>query len=109
MKDNIFGLIAKYSLLLSGFYILSFVFTRTIIQIELTAETMDNVLIRQTAPFAFSFMLNLITAYIVRQDIKKNSVKTKYVMLGTIVYRPLGVFAFLLFLLFQDRFKEEKM
>jgi adenylate kinase family enzyme len=104
MKDKLFGLITKYSLLLSAFYILSFAFSRTIIQFEFSDETLSNAGLRQTAPLAFTILLNLITAYIVGRDIKKHSVKTKYVTLATIVYRPLGVFAFLFFLFIQDNY-----
>jgi FtsH-binding integral membrane protein len=105
MKDQNFRLITKYALILSVFYIISFAFSRAVIEFEFKENFRDNVIYRQNAPFIFSIILNLITAFIVGQDIKKFNVKTKYVTLATIVYRPLGVFSFLLFLFFQDKDK----
>lgn len=108
MKDQHFKLITKYALLLSVFYIISYAFSRLTIELELTSDRMDNAIYRQTGPLVFSLILNLITAYIVGQDIKKYKVKTKYVTFATIVYRPLGVFSFLLFLLLQETDKVDK-
>jgi hypothetical protein len=108
MKDQVFRLITKYSLLLTAFYILSFVFTRAIIEIDFGDNRAINTNIRQLAPFILNILLNLITAYIIGQDIKKFDIKTKYVILATIVFRPIGVFAFLLFFHFQDEQKDKK-
>lgn len=107
MKDQYFGLIAKYALLLTTFFILSFILTRALIEIQLSEDIGENALYRQTAPLIFNIILNLITAYIVGQDIKRLSLKTKYVLLSTVVYRPLGVVAFLLFLLLQNKDKND--
>ncbi|MCZ8216560.1 MAG: hypothetical protein O9262_10000 [Cyclobacteriaceae bacterium] len=107
MKDQIFRLITKYALLLTVFYILSFAFTRLIIEFDFNTSLIDSINIRQSAPLLFDIILNLITVYLVNQDRKRYKVKTKYVILATIVFRPLGVFAFLLFFHFQDQQKDK--
>jgi hypothetical protein len=108
VRNQIFGLITKYALLLSALHFLIIAFNRIIFELEFSDEAMQTRLVRQgAAPLAFNFILNLITAYVVRLDIKKHQVKTSYVMLTTIVYRPLGVFTFLLFLFLQNSDKEQ--
>lgn len=105
MKDQYFELIAKYALLLTAFFILSFVFARTIIAIPLTDNVADTFQNRTTLPHIFNLLLNLITVFVIGRDIKKLNLKTKYVLLSTVVYRPLGVVAFLLFLFLQGKNK----
>lgn len=102
MKDRNFKLITKYALLLSVFHVLAYAFGRAIIDFELIESGYKNIAYRNMITLLFSVLLNIITAYFVAQDVKKFQVKTKYVTLATIVYRPLGVFSFLLFLFLQN-------
>jgi hypothetical protein len=96
-------LIAKYALLLSVFYIFSIAFYRTLIALEFSDDIRINTLYKSLGPIVFDLFLNLIMAYIVQRDIAMHNVKTKYVIIATIIYRSLGVFSFLLFLHFQHR------
>lgn len=102
MKEKIFGAIVKYALLLAIFYAISFAFSRTIRQFEPADIEGSSLMIWIQAPYLFGFVLNLVTAYTVALDIKKHKVKTKYVILATTIYRPLGVIAFLLFFLLEE-------
>ena len=72
-------------------------------------EEMTNRLIQIYIPIVFSLTLDLITALIVRQDIRKHNVKTKYIMVATILFRPAGVFAFLMFLFFRDKLNKNSV
>jgi hypothetical protein len=51
----------------------------------------------------FSLLLNIVAALFLSQDIKAHKVKTKYVILTTVLFRPVGIFVFLLFLFYQDK------
>jgi hypothetical protein len=103
MKDQYFGLITKYAILLSAFYILSFAFSRAIVEYAIMDDSAYNAAFWQSVGFVFNILLNLLTAYILKKDIKKHNISTKYVLLSTILFRPLGVVSFFLFVLFQNR------
>ena len=72
-------------------------------------EVMTNNLIQVYIPITFNLLLNVITAFIIWQDIRKYNVKTKYIMVATILFRPAGVFAFLMFLFFRDKFNKSTL
>jgi hypothetical protein len=44
-----------------------------------------------------AIILSILVAVIVSRDIKKLGIKTNYVILATILFRPVGVCAFLLY------------
>jgi hypothetical protein len=103
MKDQYFGLITKYAVLLSVFHIMSFAFSRAIMEYVVWDGTGYDAAYWQSASFVFNILLNLLSAYILNRDIKKHNINTNFVLLSTIVYRPLGVVSFFLFIIFQNR------
>lgn len=98
------NVIGKYALILAASSILVTALPYAISYEIFSDEVITNNLIQMYIPIAFNLLLNVITAFIVWQDIRKYNVKTKYIMVTTILFRPAGVFAFLLFLIFQDKF-----
>jgi hypothetical protein len=107
MKDRSFELVTKYALLLSVFYLIYLAFENIVLTALTGTEIGVNMAWRVMYPHIFNFGLNLVAAYIVALDIRKYNVKTKYVILSTILYRPIGVLAFLIFFVLQSRAKTE--
>ncbi len=97
MTDDKFKQISKYALILSITYLFEFVFNRYVKQFNLDPEKRINETLISTAPYILTFLLNIITAIIVYRDIVTKSIRTKYVILATVLYRPIGVVVFLLY------------
>ena len=97
MTDRNFRLISKYALLLSISYLIELALTRYINQLDLELVAMENRSLISTAPVVFTFILNIITSLIVFRDKVAKRIETKYVIVATILYRPIGVVAFLLY------------
>lgn len=104
MNDRfIFFQITKYASLLALFNLLSYGFMRGWTEFQVIRSYSDNFALLAVVPFAVNGVLNLIMALLINQDIRKHQVKTKYITLATMVYRPIGVIAYLLFLFLQER------
>lgn len=97
MTDRNFKLISKYALLLTVLYIIEFAFNRYVrsFSAELASKT-DQVLV-STTPYILALLLNIVASIIVYQDKVAQNIKTKYVILATVLYRPIGIVAFLLY------------
>lgn len=106
MDDRYFRFIGKYALLLSLMYGIEFVFWRYMDQRELTTDTLTDRLLTMTIPVALALVLNIVLTIIVTRDIRVLNLNTRYVTLATLIYRPVGVCAFLLYLLFDRTDKE---
>jgi len=102
MTDRIYALISKYALLLSIFYFLSYAFSWTVNTYELPSDERSYIYLRAISPVILDLLLNISAALVVKQDVDKYKVGAKYVILATLLYRPLGVVAFLLFLILQN-------
>ena len=102
MNDRIYALIGKYALLISLFYMLSYAFKLTVNTFEFGSELRDLAYIRGIGPITLDLLLNIIAAFLVQRDVNRYKIKNSYVVLATVLYRPLGIFAFLLFLILQE-------
>lgn len=103
------NIIGKYASILAVFSIIAILPQYLLPNVIFSEERVTNMLYQTYIPLALGLLLNLITAFVVKQDIRKYNIKTKYIMVATILYRPVGVFAFLLFLIFQDRFSKDNI
>jgi len=104
MKDPVFSLIAKYALILAGLYFLDNLFTIMLNEFKPSYDSFEFTRWRPIVKSTFNILLNIVTALLLSHDIKEHRVKSKYVIVATILFRPVGVFVFLLFLSYQDRF-----
>ena len=104
MKNQIFSLITKYALILAGLYFLENVFSFMLNEFKSSFELVEFARWRPIIKTSLTILLNIVVALFLSQDIKEHKVKTKYVLVTTILFRPVGVFVFLLFVLHQDRF-----
>lgn len=98
MTKDYSRLIGKYALLLGAFALLEYVVRQYLRGKNL--EFGDFQVLRATIPTGLTLLLNIITALLVSADRNRIGVKTNYVTLVTILYRPIGVCAFLLFVIF---------
>lgn len=103
MTDNASKLITKYALILSIFYIFSYAFNRLLPEVDLNNDFYWQAMVKGNAPWLFNLILNIFTAIILRADVNKHNVNVKYLTLATLLYRPIGVFAFLLFYILGDK------
>jgi Na+/phosphate symporter len=108
MIDRNFKLISKYALLLSISYLLEFAFNRYVINFNVDQVTSTNQILVSTAPYMLILLLNIITSIIVYRDKVTQNVKTKYVILATVLYRPIGVVAFLLYSIYSKGTEDER-
>lgn len=103
MTDNASRLVTKYALVLSFLYVISYVFNKVLMEIDFGDEPYRQTMIRGNAPWIFNLILNIFTAIVINIDANKNKVSARYISLATILYRPVGVFAFLLFYILGDK------
>jgi hypothetical protein len=68
----------------------------------------DIMLYTAIAPDVFILLLNVTTTFIILHDIKKFHIKTHYILPATLLFRPIGVFAFLFFLFFKNESDSNK-
>jgi len=54
------------------------------------------------SPELLTIVLNLITSFIVYRDKVAKKIETKYAIVATILYRPVGVVAFLLYSIYNN-------
>lgn len=102
MNSRTYSLISKYSLVLSLCYLISYIFGIAFRNYEFENGPRYIGAIRAIIPQLFDFLISAATAVLVQQDINKYTVKTRYVIIATILYRPLGITAFLLFFIFHE-------
>lgn len=107
MTEKYAKLISKYALILAGFYAAEFAFRKYVGSIAFSDSPATNALLATYIPFILTLLLNLITVLIINQDRKNLNISTKYVFIATIIYRPIGVFSFLLFSAYNDKLKSD--
>jgi hypothetical protein len=98
MSEIDLKLVNKYALILAATYLLEFIVNKTMrmLYFEIMSEPSWLNFIHQVFPF----VLNLISAVMVSRDSKVFGIKTRYVVMSTIIYRPVGVVMFLLYLIY---------
>lgn len=106
MTKDYSRLLSKYALLLAAFALLEY-FIRQYLR-EKALDFGDYQELIAIIPTGLTFLLNIITALLINADTKKIGAKTNYVTLATILYRPIGVCAFLIYIIF-DRNKAEQL
>jgi hypothetical protein len=102
MTNKNFNQISKYALILSVSYLMQMAFSKYIYISNTEQFSVIERGFRSMIPVLFALVLNAITSLIVYRDIKSNNIKTKYVLLTTLLYRPVGVVAFLLFSIYKN-------
>lgn len=107
MTDRNFKLISKYALLLSISYLLEVTFNKYVRSFDIDLVTRTRQTLFSTAPYLLTFLFNIITSLIVYRDKTAQNIKTKYVILATVLYRPIGVVAFLLYSIYDTGTEEE--
>lgn len=107
MAERNFKLISKYALLLSILYLIEFVGWKYFSSINSEVLSRAEQGLVSTAPYTLTLLLNIIAAIFAYRDKVAQSIKTRYVILATVLYRPLGVVAFLLFALYSTATEEE--
>lgn len=91
-KQQVSGLIRKYALVMIGTYLIHFGFQalNNFYLKEAFYENRNSVWI-PVMMLSSGLILNLVAALFVASDVRKYQPKSKYLILLTIVYRPLGV------------------
>lgn len=108
MRSNLSALINKYALVLSLTYVIAFGIG-VLIKSNTRGEITEDMLSQGLAQWGASIALNALTALMVALDIRKYAIKTRYVLVATILFRPVGVIAMLLFLAQQENKNLENM
>ena len=93
-KDNI-RLIGKYALLLAIFYAAEYALGVYVSELE-TLPIDVSPFWRTYIPRAFGVLLNVVMAFIIYLDKERMGIETRFVMIATVLFKPIGVVAFLL-------------
>lgn len=96
MEFNYFNIIQKYAIILIMTYALQFGLPYLIDFISIPQE---RILLTQYSFIAIMIVLNILTSLFVFADMKKYDLKMKYLVLLTIIYRPVGICIFLIVLI----------
>jgi hypothetical protein len=91
--------IGKYALILSIFYGLEFIIGYFVGQIitDSTDYEMNNYFL--AGKMIIPYLLNIIAAFIVSSDKNRLEIEGKYSVLLTIIYRPIGIVLFLIYVI----------
>ena len=100
-------LISKYALLLSISYLLEFAFNKYVRSFNIDLVTRTNQILVSIAPYMLTLLFNIIGSIIVYRDKVTQDIKTRYVVLATVLYRPIGVVAFLLYSIYDKGTEDE--
>ncbi|MBL0741091.1 hypothetical protein [Chryseolinea lacunae] len=111
MIEKYSELIIRYMLLLAGFAIIDYAAR----QIE--GEAMqyfemlptDKVYFALAVNIGLSLILNVITAVIIQRDRKRLIIEAKHVLWITLIFRELGVCAFLLYAIVNEKSQQEQL
>jgi hypothetical protein len=110
MKDSndLFKLISKYALLLSLFYFVEILFLK-LMRVYGGDIFESNPLVRAYIPIIVTFGLNIITAIVVNNEGKNLNIRRDIVTVATLLFRPVGAVALILFAIAQSKSDSEKM
>jgi hypothetical protein len=98
-KSEILKFIRKYALILILMYFFQYVFNYGFEYFIKSKFLNSPVFFLHAIPSGFRFILNIITAIIVARDIKKLQLQSRYLILLTVFWMPLGVCLFLISLI----------
>jgi putative Mn2+ efflux pump MntP len=99
MNNTTIKTIAKYALLLCIFYGLEFIIEYFLKKEFGKNQTMEKNTLLMGLNLALVYLFNITTAIIVNIDKKKMQIESKFSVLLTVIYRPLGVVLFLIYLI----------
>lgn len=96
MNGNLHTLIAKYAIVTATTYALEYGFSIVLNKLVIDPESYS-LLYSRFYGFGLTVVLNIILALIIYSDSSRLNIKAPYAVLATIVCRPIGVFAFLIY------------
>jgi hypothetical protein len=102
MNEKMNKFIAKYALWLSASYVVELAIRTLMNRVDLDFSRSQAGLF-QLAIAGAVVLLNVIIALVIKKDKDAFQIPTQYVYLSTILYRPVGVCAFLLYALYNER------
>lgn len=103
MIDDDFKLISKYALLLSASYLIEVAINKYVGSFDTKQMSYNESILIAEVPLLLTILFNIIISVIVYRDKMKLKIETPYVILATVIYRPVGVVAFLLYSIFNHR------
>src|SRR5687767_13676355 len=102
MNNVVYKYIVKYSLMLGACSLLVYTADLALQYIPDNPDLTNNDLYMiNSIPSLLTYFLNLVVAFMLYVDIRKLNLPTRYVIVATIFFRPVGVCAFLLYLIYE--------
>ena len=99
MNNSIIKTIGKYALILTVFYLIGTAADYIIRNISNDTKSYETRSMLISIPMILNYLLNIVTAVIVSFDKTKFKITGKYSVLLTIIYRPIGIVLFLIYLI----------
>lgn len=103
MNNVIYKYIVKYSLILAACYLVTYIANLSLQYMEIPDVDSSMQSLIFSIPNFLAMFFNLVIALIVNRDIRKLNLQAKYVVVATLFFRPVGVCAFLLYLISEHR------
>ena len=97
MNEKLIKLFGKYALVLSVSYVIEIAVRRFGFDIDLDLALVE------LSIYGMITMMNVIVALVIKKDKDTFLIPTRYVYLSTILYRPVGVCAFLIYAFYNER------
>jgi hypothetical protein len=99
MNNKVVKTIGKYALLLTIFSFIDIAVLRYTDLIFDTAKNSSSEMFLVSLPVIIGYLLNIMTAILISFDKAKFSLTGKYSVLLTVIFRPIGVVIFLIYLI----------
>lgn len=102
MSEKIIKLFGKYAGLLSASYVVEIATRRLAYHSDIDLSQLEQVYI-ELGIYGLIMLMNVIMALVIKKDKDTFQIPTRYVYLSTILYRPVGVCAFLLYAFYNEQ------
>jgi len=109
MNNNAIEIIGKYALLLSALYGLDIILNLNFVSFAFNQPSLQNLTYTKTWTYIIPYGLNLIAALYINSDIKSLNIKAKYSLLLTLIYRPIGIVLFLLYVVNNELTSQQEL
>jgi hypothetical protein len=102
MSNKVTMLIGKYTLLLAMTYAVEFGVDLLMQMADVELYSLISIWAR-LLPAILTIVLNVIMAIILYPEIARMKISAPYVILATVLFRPVGVCAFLIYMIIRDK------
>ena len=109
MNNTTIDTIGKYALLLSALYGLDVLLNYYILSNIFKHSGLQDISSIKNWIYLIPYSLNIVAALYVNSDIKSMNIKGRYSVLLTVIYRPIGIVLFLLYVINNELTNQQEL